>query len=81
MIDAVLPKRLENCQEKLRKIMLAKEFKRCLRPDIKQFSNEKKAVPLDEAACLADDYSLTPNTSFGNTSTLNKAIFSKTSNW
>ncbi|MDA3086465.1 RNase H-like domain-containing protein [Campylobacter sp. CS_ED1] len=64
-----MSKKIEQSHDKLRQLMLVEEFKRCLRPDIKSFLDEKQVETLDEAARLADDYSLTHKTSFVNKTT------------
>ncbi|MDA3078824.1 hypothetical protein OFO07_07840, partial [Campylobacter sp. JMF_06 NA1] len=69
MIDGACQKKIEQSHDKLRQLMLVEEFKRCLRPDIKSFLDEKQVETLDEAARLADDYSLTHKTSFVNKTT------------
>ena len=57
-------KGVEQDHAKLRQLMLIEEFKRCIQPDIKTFIDEKQVETLDEAARLADDYSLTHKVSF-----------------
>ena len=45
--------------EKLRQLILIEEFKGCLPNNIKTYIDEQKAENLQQAAVLADDYSLT----------------------
>ena len=59
-------KKVEKSHEKLRQLMLVEEFKRCIHSDVKAFLDEKQVETLDEAARLADDYSLTHKVSFVN---------------
>ena len=40
------------------------EFKKCLQGDVKMYLDEQKADSLHQAAVLADDYSLTHQSSF-----------------
>ena len=46
--------------------MLAEEFKWCINSDVRTFLHDKEVENLDLAARLADDYSLTHQTSFVN---------------
>ena len=48
--------------------MLIEEFKRCVHLDIKTHLDERKVESLNEAAVMADDYSLTHKGSFLKTS-------------
>ena len=50
--------------EKLRQLILVEEFKSCLPSNIKTYIDEQKANSLQQAAVLADDYSLTHHGSF-----------------
>ena len=50
--------------EKLRQLVLVEEFKRCLHSDIKVHLDEQKVATLQNAAVLADDFSLTHKGSF-----------------
>ena len=59
-------KKVGSDHEKLRQLMLVEEFKWCINSDVRAFLNEKEVENLDVAARLADDYSLTHNTSFVN---------------
>ena len=45
--------------EKLRQLVLIEEFKACVPVNIKTYIDEQKAITLQQAAVLADDYSLT----------------------
>jgi hypothetical protein len=56
--------KVDNDYEKLRQLILIKEFKRCIHGDVRTFIDEQKAETLAEAARLADDYSLTHIASF-----------------
>ena len=44
--------------KKLRELFLVEEFKRCIHVDIRAFINERQAKTLNDAARLADDFSL-----------------------
>jgi len=44
---------------KLRQLILIEEFKGCLPTSIKMYIEEQKAESIQQAARLADDYSLT----------------------
>ena len=61
-------KKIEQNFEKFRQLILVEEFKNCLHSDVKSFLDEKQVETLDEAARLADDYSLTHKISFTNKS-------------
>ena len=52
--------------------MLIEEFKRCINSDVKSFLDEKEVETLENAARLADDYTLTHKVSC-----VNKAISRK----
>ena len=45
--------------KKLRELFLVEEFKRCIHVNIRTFINEQQAKTLNDAARLADDFSLT----------------------
>lgn len=49
----------------LKDLMLVEEFKRCVKDDIKSYLDEKDAKTLQEAAKLADEYSLMHKSKFG----------------
>ncbi|MES9950010.1 MAG: RNase H-like domain-containing protein [Candidatus Thiodiazotropha sp.] len=57
-------KKIGTDHEKLRQLMLVEEFKRCINFDVKTFLDEKQVETLEDAARLADDYSLTHKVSF-----------------
>ena len=61
-------KKIEQNFEKFRQLILVEEFKNCLHSDVKSFLDEKQVETLDEAARLANDYSLTHKISFTNKS-------------
>lgn len=54
--------------DKLRQLVLIEEFKDCVSLEIKTYINENKADSLENAAQLADDYSLYHKVSFGDKS-------------
>ena len=56
-------KKIDQNYDKLRQLVLAEEFKRCIQSDVKTFLDEKQVETL-EAARLADDYYLTHKVSF-----------------
>ena len=53
-----------NDHDRLRQVVLIEEFKRCIHSDVRTFINEQKPETLEEAAQLADDYSLTHRADF-----------------
>ena len=57
-------KKIDRNYDKLRQLMLVKEFKRCNQSDVKTFLDEKQVETLEEVARLADDYYLTHKVSF-----------------
>ena len=57
-------KKIDQNYDKVRKLMLVEEFKRCIQSDVKTFLEEKQVETLEEAAPLADDYYLTHKVSF-----------------
>ena len=59
-------KKVNRDHERLRQLLLVEEFKRCIQSDVKSFLDEKQVENLEEAARLADDYSLTHKATFVN---------------
>lgn len=59
-----LSKKVRKDHDRLRQLMLVEEFKRCINSDVKAFLDEKQVETLEEAARLADDYSLTHKATF-----------------
>ena len=53
-----------NNYDRLRELILVEEFKRCIPSSVRTFIDEQKAETLENAACLAHDYSLTHKDSF-----------------
>ena len=51
--------KVEREYKNLRELFLVEEFKRCIHVDIRTFINEQQARTLNDAARLADDFSLT----------------------
>ena len=51
--------KVDKDHDRLRQVILIEEFKRCIYNDVRTLINEQKAKTLEEAARLADDYSLT----------------------
>ena len=49
---------------KLRQLVLAEEVKACVPVNIKTYTDEQKAIALQQAAVLADDYSLMLQSAF-----------------
>jgi hypothetical protein len=66
LIGGVYLMTINKNHEKFRQLLLVEEFKRCIHSDVKYFLDEKKVETLEEAARLADDYSLTLKVSFIN---------------
>ncbi len=52
--------------DNLRQVILIEEFKGCVRDSIKTHLDEQKVTTLEDAARMADDYSLTHKTTFSN---------------
>ena len=57
-------KKIGSDYPKVRQLMLAEEFKRCINSDVKSFLDEKEVETLEKAARLADDYTLTHKVPF-----------------
>ena len=55
---------IDNNYDRLRQLILVEEFKRCIPSSVRTFIDEQKAETLENAARLADDYSLTHKDSF-----------------
>lgn len=55
---------IDNNYDRLRELILVEEFKRCIPSSVRTFIDEQKAETLENAARLADDYSLTHKDSF-----------------
>ena len=49
---------------KLRQLILIEEFKKCIRSDVRTFIDEQKAETLEDAARLADEFSLSHKVTF-----------------
>ena len=56
--------KIEESYDRLRQLILVEEFKRCVPSSVRTFIDEQKAETLENAARLADDYSLTHKDSF-----------------
>ena len=61
-----ISEKIDNNHEKLRQLMLVEEFKNCVTSEVRTFLHEKKVENINDAARLADEYSLTHKTSFVN---------------
>jgi hypothetical protein len=73
-------KHIEHDYDNLRQLLLIEEFKGCIHADVKSFLDEKQVDNLEEAARLADDYSLTHKVSFVNKpKSTNPQFYSKSS--
>ena len=70
-------KDIDKNYDKLRQLLLIEEFKRCVHSDIKTHLDERKVDTLNEAAVMADDYSLTHKGSFVKNSNQSKFNSSK----
>ena len=60
---------------KLRQLKQGEEFKRCINADVKSFLDEKEVETLEQAARLADDYTLTHKVSFVNKANPRKPFY------
>ena len=56
--------KIEESYDRLRQLILVEEFKRCVPSSVRTFIDEQKAETLENAARLADDYSLIHKDSF-----------------
>ena len=63
-----MSKEIGGSYDKLRQLLLIEEFKNCLPGEVRTYLDERKAVTLNQAAVLADDYILTHKSSFGQSS-------------
>ena len=55
--------------------MLVEEYKRCINSDVKSFIDENEVETLENAARLADDYTLIHKVSFVNNANPGKPIY------
>ena len=67
-------KKINSDYDKLKQMILLEEFKRCIPNSIKTFLNEQKVESLEDAARIADDYSLTHKFSFSSKSSASGQI-------
>jgi len=56
--------RVYGSYDKLRQLLLIEEFKNCLSSEVRTYIDKKKAETLNQAAVLANDYTLTHKTAF-----------------
>ena len=49
--------KVDKDHNKLRQLILIKEFKRCIHNDVRTFIDEQKAETLEDAVRLADEFS------------------------
>ena len=56
--------KIEESYDRLRQLILVEEFKRCVPSRVRTFIDEQKAETLENAARVANDYSLTHKDSF-----------------
>ena len=56
--------KVDKDHDKLRQLILIEEFKRCIRSDVRTFIDEQKAETLEDAARLADEFSLSHKVTF-----------------
>ena len=56
--------KVDKDHDKLRQLILIEEFKRCIRSDVRTFIDEQKAETLEDAAWLADEFSLSHKVTF-----------------
>ena len=63
-LGSITERSISYAGDRLRQVILIDEFKRCIHSDVRPFINEQKAETMEEAARLADDYSLTHKVAF-----------------
>ena len=56
--------KVDKDHDKLRQLILIEEFKRCIHSDVRTFIDEQKAETLEDAARLADEFSLSHKVMF-----------------
>ena len=56
--------KVDKDHDKLRQLILIEEFKRCIHSDVRTFIDEQKAETLEDAARLADEFSLSHKVTF-----------------
>ena len=56
--------KVDKSHDKLRQLILIEEFKRCFHSDVRTFIDEQKAETLEDAARLADEFSLSHKVTF-----------------
>ena len=56
--------KVDKSHDKLRQLILIEEFKRCIHSDVRTFIDEQKAETLEDAARLADEFSLSHKVTF-----------------
>lgn len=56
--------KVDKSHDKLRQLVLVEEFKRCIHSDVRTFINEQRAETLEDAARLADEFSLSHKVNF-----------------
>ena len=56
--------KVDKDHDKLRQLILIEEFKRCIHSDVRTFVDEQKAETLEDAARLADEFSLCHKVTF-----------------
>ena len=56
--------KVDKSHDKLRQLVLVEEFKRCIHSDVRTFINEQRAETLEDAARLADKFSLSHKVNF-----------------
>ena len=56
--------KVDKDHDKLRQLILIEEFKRCIHSNVRTFMDEQKAETLEDAARLADEFSLSHKVTF-----------------
>jgi len=56
--------KVDKDHDKLRQVILIEEFKRCIHSDVRTFIDEQKAETLEDAARLAEEFSLSHKVMF-----------------
>ncbi|KAK2554338.1 hypothetical protein P5673_024349 [Acropora cervicornis] len=57
-------RKVDKDHDKLRQVILIEEFKRCIHSDVRTFIDEQKAETLEDAARLAEEFSLSHKVMF-----------------
>ncbi|PFX28404.1 hypothetical protein AWC38_SpisGene6906 [Stylophora pistillata] len=56
--------KVDKSHDKLRQLILVEEFKKCIHSDVRRLTNEQRVKTLEDAARLADEFSLSHKVNF-----------------